>query len=175
MNLSLRLKTEICAWLGSLSFQLTKIGKEILEEVEKTCSEGSTDIKFIPNRLDDGIGYLRYGSILPSHLQLMLSSGIGKVREGATLQIRVEGPVMEVRNHLVVRSVCTTQPDTTVPCQEEGFVLSFVSIGHRRIFTVQPDCVQGGVVHCDSHPIQAAHSRKSRGPPCAGGPLESIG
>ena len=50
---SLRLKTEICAWLDSLSFQLTKIGKEILDEVEKTCDEGSTDIKFIPKRLDD--------------------------------------------------------------------------------------------------------------------------
>jgi len=112
-----RLKTEIGAWLDSQYLQLTKVGKEMLEEVDKVCRDGSPDLKFVPKRLGD-VGYLCYGSIIPSDLHMMLSSGIGDIRVGGTVLVRVEGAVMQVRNHLEVRSVCSSQPDITVACQE---------------------------------------------------------
>ena len=79
-----RLKSEIGAWLENLSFELTKVGKDMLQEAFKKLDdaaarvekgeaflEDSPEMKFISRTLSKtDVGYLCHGSVHPSCLTL---------------------------------------------------------------------------------------------------------
>jgi len=131
-----RLKTEIGVWLESLSLQLTKVGKELLEEAEKklddaiaeakkgdTCLEDILEIVFVPRPLSS-VGYLCHGSVLPSCLTLVLSTALTEVKVGARIVLDVEGPTSKVKDQVLV-SVRYPQSTKEETCQCQGKNLQY--------------------------------------------------
>ena len=107
-----RLKSEIGAWLENLSFELTKVGKDMLQEAFKKLDdaaarvekgeaflEDSPEMKFISRTLSKtDVGYLCHGSVHPSCLTLVMTTAISKVKVGARIVLDVKGPASKVRD-----------------------------------------------------------------------------
>ena len=133
------MELEISAWLENVSFQLTEIGKELVEEVGTTVnqllmeargkgmdSEGfvqDLDLKFIPRipqRSD--IGFLCHGSLLPSSFTMELVTRIADITVGAniTFTVEAEGLISPfVKNNLDFSVL--TEKDESVTCQEVAY------------------------------------------------------
>ena len=140
--------------METLSIELTNIGKELFEEIEKIlsdtgtsaregvrCSEDFPDIKFIPKMLSKSdVGYLCHSSVLPSSLSLVLLTDTNKVRfgTGTRLLVGVDGPASTVRGQIKVTALGPhTSNKDEKSMEEEGSSLQFsITLPCEGIYTV---------------------------------------